>query len=214
MGLDLSGVVLAEQPGDDHDAADIQLLAKRLVEATNHRSVDELKTILYPGSRACIRAENQSYFDGLLLRQFGYVILSDYVVKNDLRSPEFFDPPEAIAPYPVRPTRTLQIEYSTVPRLYTTLLLSIAKKGSVWYEVLPCPSRNDMKRMQAIDAEKKAWNERVQQLISSLAAPLQSDIEGLAGKGQRTAAVRKYHEATGEDLAIASAVIDAFGPSK
>ena len=213
-GLGLPGIARAQPAGNDPDAADIQLLTKRFVDAVDHKSVAELKAILHPSSRACIRAETQSYFDGILSRQLGYVIPSDYVSKSELRNPEFFSPPEQIAKYPVRPTRTLQIEYYTAPRRYTTLLLSIAKKGSSWFEVLPCPSPEDMKRMLAMEAEKKAWDQRVHQLFSNLADPLRSEIEDLAGRGQRLDAVRKYQEATGEDLAVASAVIDEFGPGR
>jgi hypothetical protein len=212
LGIGLCGVARAAQRGSDPDAADIQLLAKQFVDAIGHKSVNELKAILHPSSRACIRPDTHAYFDGLLSRRLGYVIPSDYVLKSELRSPEFFFPPEAIAKYPVLPTRTLQIEYYAAPRSYTTILLSIAKKGSSWYEVLPCPTLEDMKRMLAMEAEKKAWDQRVRQLVSNLADPLRSDVEDMVEKGQRAAAARKYQESTGEDLAVAVAVIDALVP--
>jgi hypothetical protein len=213
-GFGLPGVAHAEQEDNDRDAADIRLLAKRFANAISHKSVSEQKAILHPSSRACIRSENQSYFDGIFSRRLGYVIPSDYVLKSEVRSPEFFSPPEAIANYPVLPTRILQIDFYTAPMSHMTILLSIAKKGSSWYEVLPCPSTEDMKRMLAMEAEKKAWDKRVQQLVSSLTDPLRSDIENLVANGRRTEAVRKYQEATGEDLAFATAVVDAFSPKR
>jgi hypothetical protein len=90
----------------------------------------------------------------------------------------------------------------------TSIQLSIVKKGSVWYEVLPCPSAEDMNRMQAMEEESKAYDQRVRQIIANLAERLRGDLEALVRNGQRDTAVRKYQEVSGEDIAIAVSVIE------
>jgi hypothetical protein len=198
----------APQTGNDRDAAAIQLLARHFVEAVNHRSESEMKTILHPKSRACMRTQNAPYFDGIFSRRMNFVIPSDYVFHAESRSPEYFSPPEAEAAYPVGPTHTLQIEFHIGPLSSTTIQLSIIKQGSAWYEVLRCPTAEDMKRMQATEAESAAYNQRVQQILANLAEPLRSELEALVRSGQRDAAVRKYREAYGEEVAIAFSVIE------
>jgi hypothetical protein len=137
-----------------------------------------------------------------------FVIPSDYVAHIEPRSPEYFSPPEAVAAYPVRPTHTLQIDFHIQPWSSTSIQLSIVKKGSVWYEVLPCPSAEDMNRMQAMEEESKAYDQRVRQIIANLAERLRGDLEALVRNGQRDTAVRKYQEVSGEDIAIAVFVIE------
>ena len=89
-----------------------------------------------------------------------------------------------------------------------TIQLSIVKEGSVWHEVLPCPSADEMKRMQAMEEESRAYDQRVTQIIANLAEPLRGELESLLGNGKRDAAVRRYQEASGEDIATAVSVIE------
>jgi hypothetical protein len=208
MFLVLNCTAGAQQTLDDRDAAAIQVLAKHFVDAVNNRSESGLKELLHPASRDCVRAQNASWFDGIFSRRMTFVIPSDYVVRAQPRSPEYFSPPEAVAAYPVRPTHTLQIEFHIQSLSSTSIQLSIVKNGSSWYEVLPCPSAEDMKRLQATEQESAAYDQRVKRIIANLAEPLRGDLETLLRNGQRGTAIRKYQEASGEDIAIATSVIE------
>jgi hypothetical protein len=191
-----------------------ETLAKDFVKAINDKSVDGRMKILHPKTAACINPQTQPFFDWIFSRQFKHVIPASYKTKMQLSTGNAFSPAEAKFDYPVRPTHILQIDYSSRPFSSTSIVLSIVEDGGRWYEVLPCPQPEAVSMAKANAAKSKELEVRTKRLAAELQDPLRAEIISLARDGRRIDAVKKYAAASGEELAVADAVVELLVPDK
>jgi hypothetical protein len=198
--------------GQTGSSVQAETLAKEFVKAINDRSVDERKRILHPKTAACINPETQPFFDWIFSRQFKYVIPANYRVKMQQSAGISFNPSEAKFDYPVTPTHILQFDYSTKPFSSTTLVLSIVKEGSRWYEVLPCPQPEAVSMAKSNEAKTRELEARAKALAAELRDPLRTEIISLAKQGHSIDAMKRYAEASGEDLTVAKSVVELLAP--
>lgn len=189
-----------------------EAFAKEFVDAVNSKNTERRLALLHPKSRACINAQTQAYYDWMFSRQSKHVIPAAYKITTN---PVPSDTPlmsDGRSDYPLRPTQQLQIDFETGPYRSTSIVLLIARDGASWREVLPCPRPDAIAGIRAVEAERAQQERRIQSLIAKLADPLRSEIIALARKGQRIDAIKKYRDATGEDLSTAKSVVDLLVP--
>jgi hypothetical protein len=189
-----------------------ETLAKDFVKAINDRSVDERKKILHPKTASCINSETQPFFDWIFSKQFKYLIPANYRATTRPFTGSSFQPTEAKFVYPVEPSHILQIDYSSKPFSSTTLVLSIVKEGELWYEVLPCPQPEAVIMAKSNAAKNRELEARAKSLAAELRDPLRTEIISLARDGHLIDAIKKYAEASGEDLTVANSVLEIMAP--
>lgn len=189
-----------------------EAFAKEFVDAVNSKNTERRLALLHPKSRACINAQTRPYYDWIFTRQSRHVIPAVYKVTMNPVPGDAALMSDGRSDYPLRPTQQLQIDFETGPYRSTSIILSIARDGAEWREVLPCPRPEAIAGIRAVEAERAQQEQRVRSLIVKLVDPLRAEIIALARKGQRIDAIKKYREATGEDLSTAKSVVDLLVP--
>jgi hypothetical protein len=121
-------------------------------------------------------------------------------------------PSDGKSDYPLRPSHQLQIDFDTGPYSATSVVMLIVRDGARWYEVLPCPRPDAIAGIQAIEAKRAEQERKVESLVAGLADPLRAEIVALARQGRRIDAIKKYRDATGQDLTTAKQVVDLLSP--
>ena len=190
-----------------------EAFAKLFVDAVNSKSAERRLALLHPKSKACINAQTQPYYDWIVSRQLKHVIpAANYKVtatpvsgKPALRS-------DGKSEYPLRPSHQLQIDFDTGPYSSTSIVLLVVRDGARWYEVFPCPGPDAVAGIRAIEAKRAEQERKVESLVAQLADPLRAEITLLARQGRRIDAIKKYRDATGEDLTTAKDVVDLLVP--
>ena len=83
--------------------------------------------------------------------------------------------------------------------------------GGHWFYIVPCPTpeATEMFRLAGLEREKEAV--RVEALAAGMDEALRAELNALLAAGDRIAAMRRYAEASGEDLATARAIIGVLG---
>lgn len=190
-----------------------EAFAKLFVDATNSKSAERRLALFHPKSKACITAQTQPYYDWIVSRQLKHVIpAAKYKVEATPLSGKQPLPSDGKSEYPLRPSHQLQIDFDTGPYSSTSIVLFIVRDGARWYEVLPCPSPDAIAGIRAIEAKRAEQERKVESLIARLADPLRAEIISLARQGRRIDAIKKYRDATGEDLTTAKDVVDSLVP--
>ena len=182
-------------------------LADELVKAIRSKSPELRRALLHEKSRACINSQTQPYFDWIFTRQFRYAIPEEYKVSTQPLSKPAGSSLDKSA-YPVAPTHQVQIDFHTTPYRSTSIVVMASKDGGNWREILPCPSPEAVAGAQRSVAETDRQNRRINMLAAQVAEPLRSEIIAMARAGRRIDAIRRYAEATGEDLVIARGVVE------
>lgn len=196
------------------DAGQPEGFAKEFVDTINSKNTGRRLALLHPGSRACINARTQPYYDWIFTRQSRHVIPAAYKVTT---SPVPGDAPlmsDGRSDYPLRPTQQLQIDFETGPYRSTSIVLLIARDGAAWREVLPCPRPEAVAHIKEAEARRVDHDHRVRSLVAGLADPLRAEVIALAREGRRIDAIKKYREASGEDLSTAKSVVDLLVPGE
>ena len=188
-------------------------LAKSFVEAINGKNQERRLALLHPRSKACIDGRSQPCYDWIFSRQAKHVIpAAKYKLLVEPLVGAQMLAADGKSDYPVRPTHQLQIDFDTGPNSSTSIVLLIVRDGTSWYEVLPCPRPETIASVRTAEASRAEQEQRVKSLISKLADPLRGEIIALARQGQRIDAIRKYRDASGEDLSTAKSVVDTLVP--
>lgn len=195
------------------DSGRPETFAKEFVDAVNSKSTEHRLSLLHPKSRVCINAQTQPYYDWIFSHQLRHTIpATAYKIATEPLSGEQTPASDGKSDYPLRPTHRLQIDFETGPYSSTSIILLIVRDGARWREVLPCPRPETMPGIRAAEAGGAEQERRVQSLDAKLTDPLRAEIIALARKGQRIDAIKKYRDATGEDLSTAKSVVDLLVP--
>ena len=197
------------RPQDDDQA---RAFVVSVVEALNSKSLERRRALLHPKSLPCAGTEPDSFYRWMATRQFKDSVPPDYKWKvtalpadQPLMFADKFD-------YPVRPTHTLQLDYSLAPHGGKTMLLYIVRDANRWYEMTPCPRPETLAAARAARQAEAARGERVKTLVAAMPAALRTQVLDLVKAGRRIDAARHYQAASGEDLTTAVEVVDLLAP--
>lgn len=194
------------------DRADQPLdFAPHLVAAIDGKKLEARKALLHPKTLACITPVSKPLIDESLSDQFRYNIPKDYQARAEA-SPA--DRPLALGDgvvLPVRPTHQVYLEWQAGPT-HVTFGAQIAYADGAWREVWPCISDGKVPAMRAANEARRQQRLRAQTLAANVAPALRTELLALLAKGQKIDAIKRYQEATKEDLSTSRAVVELITP--
>jgi hypothetical protein len=189
-----------------------EALAQALVEAVRSGGAERRLAVVHSSSRRCITAATQPYYDWWFGKQRRVVGAGRPTVKV-----ERFDAASAVLPsdgrsdYPVLPTHRVQIDFADGAQRGSSLLTYVALDGAQWKEVLPCPRGDVVEQARQRGAEEREQSARVRSQLAQMPAALRRELHSLLAEGRKVDAIRRYADASGEDLSTAKAVVEALG---
>jgi hypothetical protein len=179
----------------------------RLAEAINAKDTVRLVQLIHPQCRACMTSENADVYQDVFARRLRDPIPQEYRLSVRPIQANAPLPFSDMVTYPVRPTHVVQIDFQTGPHRNKSLLIQIAEEGGQWYEILPCPTPDAVKRFREGKIAQQRDMQKVQSLRGQLQEPLLSLLRTLLKEGKRLDAIKKYSAETGEDLTMATQVM-------
>lgn len=183
--------------------------APHLVAAINGKKLETRRALLHPKTLACVTKQSQPLIDESLADQFRYNIPKDYQVRAEALPA---DRPLAVSEgvvLPVRPTHQVFLEWQAGPT-HVTFGAQIAYADGAWREVWPCISDDKVPAMRAANEARRQQRLRAQSLAANLSPALRKELLDLLAKGQRIDAIKRYQEASKEDLSTSRAVVEAI----
>jgi len=193
------------------DRADQPLdFAPRLVAAINGKKLDARKALLHPKTLACITPQSKPLVDEALADQFRYNIPKDYRARAE---PVPAERPLVLGDgvvLPVRATHQLHLDWQAGTATQVDFVAQIAYVDGAWREVWPCVSDDKVPAMRAANEARRKQRERAQSLAANLQPDLRKELLALLAKGQKIDAVKRYQEASKEDLSTSRAVVEAI----
>jgi len=188
---------------------------RELVAAINSKSPDRRKALLHPKALPCASGESGAFYQEIVARQARRTVPATSTWKitpvppdQPLMFAEQFD-------YPVRPTHLLQLDFPTGPQSSTTMILQLARDGSGWREVIPCPKPETLAAARAAREARAKHSARVRALVAGTPSELRETVVRLFNEGRRVEAFKHYASVSGEDLATAKDVVELLAaPSR
>lgn len=204
--LALSAAALAGSMDDAHHP---EVFAPRFVAAVISKSIDHRKSIIHPGTLACMNPQTQPYFDWIFSKQFRIVTNSKPTVTvTPIARVPVVMPTDGHSDYPVRPTHQIQIDFVTDPYKSSSVVLFVAHDGVQWREILPCPREDVIAQSRANQIAEQKEATRAQGLRDGMPGALRTEILGLLRDGRKVEAIRRHAAATGTDLSTSKSVIE------
>ena len=188
------------------------------VAAVNARDAERFRRLVHPKSLACISDDNRDFYDEWVARAFRRTLPDTYRLTSvralGPNAPPALVPP-SMAINPVPPTHTMQIDAQPAPYRFVTILLQVTQSAGTWLQVMPCPTPEGLAAFRATQKANAAQDARVKALADGLPDSLRSEITALMKAGKRADAIKRYQAASGENLTVATGVVDrleAGGP--
>lgn len=185
-----------------------KLFSEKYIQSVNSDDLNKLKSLIHPKCLAYITEENKDYFDEFFSRRLGYDIPKDYESFVRPYDPKEKEPFADIFIDVVTPTYYIQISYNPDQYTQNSILMSVIKQDDQYFEVIPCPTSEGIKKFREAKIEKQKREKRVKALLSELKDPLLSEIKDLLNQGKKIQAIKRYRNETGESLSIAKEVIE------
>jgi hypothetical protein len=189
-----------------------RVFATAYLRAVTGSDVRQYTRLVHPASLACRREDNEEFFVDVFARHQGLSAREPQVLVEslpprlqlfDFIAKQGFD-------YPVRPTHLFHVDViSTGEKQLRLGAFSVLLDGS-WYEVLPCPTTEAVTRYRAKKAQAAADDAKARELARLMQDQLRAEIMALLKEGKTVAAIKKYREATGADLAMAKRVVEVL----
>jgi hypothetical protein len=205
-------VLLAAAAGSALPQETDRAFVASVVEALNSKSLERRRALLHPKSLPCAGTEADSFYSWMLARQFKDTVPANYKWKltpipstEPLMFADHFD-------YPIRPTHTLQLDFSPAPFHIKTMLLQVVHEGNRWYEMMPCPKPETIAAARAARKAEAERTQRVQALAAAIAPELKAQVLALLKAGRRIEAINHYKAASGEDLTTSTDVVELLAP--
>jgi len=186
--------------------------APRLVAAINGKNVDRRKELLHPKTLACITPQTQPFIEDWLADQFRYSIPASYKSRFDVIPADRALSVADGVTFPLRPTHQVQIDWETGPQQGVTFVAMVAYTESGWREVWPCISPQKVPAMQTAKEMRRQQDERVQSLAAKMPQALRAEVTRLVAEGRKIDAIKRYQDATKEDLSTSKAVVERITP--
>jgi hypothetical protein len=179
-----------------------------IVGAINSKSVEKRVALLHSKSLPCVRADGDSIFRDMFVRQARRHIPSNYRSTITPLAKGEGAPFADLFTYPVLPTHVLELTFDTGAASSTTLVLQVAREGGAWREVVGCPKPGTVALMRSAREERRKEAAHAQELAARMAPGLRDSVLTLFRQGHRVEAYQRYAKASGEDLATAKQVVD------
>lgn len=186
--------------------------APHLVAAINGKKLEPRKALLHPKTLACITPLARPLIDDSLADQFRYNIPADYRSRVDALPS---DRPLAVSDgvvLPVRPTHQILLDWQTGQATNVTFVVQVAYADGGWREVWPCISDDKVPAMRAANEARRQQRLRAQTLATSLPQGLRKELLELIAEGRKIDAIKRYQDATKEDLPTSRAVVELITP--
>ena len=211
----LSMLLAAPIHAADAEAAIRTTLVEPWLQAIRTHNRAGLTRFLHPQVRACINDDTREFFEfGDFLKPEGLTPQHRITKLKPLSGPgNLFGLPEDSFAYPVQPAFELVLEASqgdTQITQITQIIRYVAPSGGSWYFVKPCPNEKGMAFFHESLAKGKEQEQRVLVLVSELKDPLLNELKDLLKQHRKIDAVKKYQQATGQDLTLSVMVVNAI----
>jgi hypothetical protein len=204
--ISLASSAAAQMERPQIDRPDPLIFAPRLVEAINGRNLEKRKELLHPRSLACLTPQTRPHLDEALRAQFRHLVPPRHKVRAETMAADR-PLPEGVE-FPIQPTHEIHVDYDTGPNRGVVIVAFLTYSDGRWREVWPCVKPEKVPEMEAAKAARLQHEQRVKTLAASMPQALRGDVLRLAGAGRKIEAIQHYQRATGENLAIAKAVVD------
>lgn len=181
---------------------------RELAAAINGKTADARRALLHSRSVPCTTGDAAPLYEHMVTRQ-----AREPMPANARWSLRPLPPDRALMfddkfDYPVRPTHLLQIDVDRGGNRSTTMILQLAQEAGRWREVVPCPKPETIVEARAAAQERAKREERVRALAAQVAPDVRASVVKLYKDGRRIEAIREYARLSGEELAIAKAVVE------
>jgi hypothetical protein len=199
--------LLAATPAFAQITPQQETFVRSLVDAINSKSLERRRQLVHPKALQCAGLEESSFFRMSAQRQADRGVAPDYKWKISAAPagpPPFADKFD----YPVAPTHHLQLDFKTGPNSAAMVILQLAQDAGRLYEVVPCPKAETAAAMKEAAKANAAATEKAKKLAASISPQLKESILALHAQGRRLDAVKRYQEASGEDLTTSRTVVD------
>jgi hypothetical protein len=178
------------------------------VAAINGRTEAGRAALVHSKSRRCITGDPGEWWSESVARQGKAGVPTDHRWKITPvpagQTPFFAERLE----YPLTPTHILQIDIKEGPYSFRTMLVSLARDGDRWAEVVPCANAEAVAAIRAVGAEKAKRADRVKALVAAMKPEVRERLLTLVKAGQWMDAYRAYARESGEDLTTSHDVVD------
>ena len=179
---------------------------KDFVAAINSQTIDRRLALVHPRARACTAGDVGEWWRDAVVRQAKDPVPAKH--KTDIKEITDALPFAERFDYPVQATHQLQIDYSTAPYQFRTVVVLLAKDSGRWTEVVPCAKPDTVAAIRAKREARAKEAERVKALAARTSPDLRDAVLALYRAGRRIDAYQAYVRASGEDLATAKAVVE------
>ena len=186
--------------------------AEAYLAAVTGPNIEHYKRLLHPTTRACMNRGTVDYFNVIFKRRTGQVASNPRLSVEKL--PEKFEMVTAMEKhgwhYSVRPTHAFHIDLVSTGFKQSMIVAFAALDNGVWYEVLPCPSKQALAEMRAAQARDDAEWAKARELAASIQNPLRAELLTLLQHDRPVSAAKRYSEAAHVDLTLATRVVDVL----
>jgi hypothetical protein len=205
----LSMLLAARVLAADAEAAIRTTLVEPWLKAVRANDKAALTRFLHPQVRACINDRTREFFEyGDLLKPEGLTPKHRITKLTPLSGPgNLFGLPEDAFSYPVQPAYELTLEAGQED---PHIIRYLAPSGGSWYFVEPCPNEKGLAFFHESLAKGAEQKQRVAVLVSELKDPLLGELRDLLKQHRKIDAVKKYQQATGQDLTLSVMVMNAI----
>lgn len=189
--------------------SDADAFVKTLVDAINSKESAQRRALLHTDSLNCATPGKDVLLDEQFARQARFPIPGTVAWRLTAAPPgrpmfgDRFD-------YPVRPTHLMQLDVKGDNNETMYVVLQLARQKGVWREVVGCPKPETVAAAQRVALGRAEGQDKVNLLVKTLAPQLKADMVALLKSGRKDDAIRSYRDASGQDPAIAKAVIEAL----
>jgi len=211
----LSMLLAARVLAADAESAIRTTLVEPWLKAVRANDNAALTRFLHPQVRACINDRTREFFEsGDLLKPKGLTPQHRITKLTPQSGPgNLFGLPEDGFAYPVQPAYELILEASqgdTQITQISQIIRYLAPSGGSWYFVVPCPNEKGMAFFHESLAQGDEQKRQVAVLVRELKDPLLGELKDLLKQHRKIDAVKKYQQATGQDLTLSVMVMNAI----
>lgn len=195
-------------------------VARRYVEARKAKNPEAQLALYHPAVQACLAAN--PWYREMIRANAVRSASSGATFADGFRSnvtpvtgkTPVYLMPDSLFAYPVEASHQLEIQSREGPTTATAAFFFIAKSGTAWYTLIPCPkpgAQEWAKRQSEAGARQQA---RADSLVNTLKDPLRAELLDLLKQGKKVSAVFRYMEVTHADNTTAVMVVEALQKRK
>jgi hypothetical protein len=187
--------------------AGARALVEKVVAAINGDDAEALKQLVHPRNLACVNEARAGFYAEHFAKETARTVPKEYkltITDVGADDPLIF---EEMDEYPVRPTHQMELAYNTGPYSGVSIFSYLSLAGGAWSYIIPCPTPAAVEMFRQASLQRRQQAARAEALFADLDDVLKAKLEALLAAGDRIGAMKRYAAETGEDLAMARAVV-------